>query len=112
VHALIARGRLRMERRCRFGVPVQHVDLLDVGARASLVGALDAGLRRPSALPLRLGVLAALASAGGIAADALTVPAREAAEDVAAGVVQLVADRDAVVPGLADGLRRVVDALG
>jgi hypothetical protein len=40
------------------------------------------------------------------------VPAREVAEDVAAGVVQLVADRDAVVPGLADGLRRVVDALG
>ncbi|RKQ91210.1 hypothetical protein C8N24_1030 [Solirubrobacter pauli] len=79
-------------------------------ARAELVAALDAGLELPSALPLRLGVLAALASAGGIAGDALAGPAREAAQDVASGVVQLVADPDGLVPELADGLRRVLDA--
>lgn len=80
-------------------------------ARAELVQALSAGLRRPSALPLRLGVLAALASAGGIAADALPGPAREAAEDVAAGVVQLVHDPEGVIPALADGLREALAAL-
>jgi hypothetical protein len=92
------RGAIRARADARGGVaPADGLD------GASLVCALDAGLRNASTLPLSLGVLAALLSVGGV--GALAGPAREAAEDVASGAVQLVADPTGAVPALADGLR-------
>lgn len=111
--ALHERQILRLGQARRLGiVPVDEVELLDVRRRTELVATLTSGLRHASTLPLRLGLVAALAATGGVARDALERAASDSADDLAAGVVELVADPSGHVATLADGLRAALDSLG
>lgn len=75
--------------------------------RDALLAELSAGLRHASTLPLRPGLLAALAASCGM--DAFDGAAREAAQDVASGIVQLVSDPNGAVADLADAVRQARD---